>query len=161
MSTLSPPQDVVKPSSLEADTQDNLSVEVASQWQLMWWKFRKHKLALLGGTVVLLFYFIALFADFFAPVSTDTYLADYAYAPPQTINLLRDGQFAPYVNGYKFERDPRSFKKIWAVDSELIVPIGLFVQGERYNLLGLIQTDIHLIGPLDHSQPFYLMGADE
>src|SRR5215216_6583578 len=161
MSTLSPPQDVVKPSSLEADTQDNLSVEVASQWQLMWWKFRKHKLALLGGTVVLLFYFIALFADFFAPVSTDTYLADYAYAPPQTLHLLRDGQFSPYVHGYTFERDPVSFKKTWALDDTNIVPVGLFVHGEPYRLWGLFETDIHLIGPTETGEPFYLMGADK
>ena len=84
----------------------------------MWWKFRKHRLAVIGLIVVLLFYFVAIFADFFAPVSTLTYIADYAYAPPQTINLIHDGQFDPYVNGYKFERDPKSFKKIWALDDQ-------------------------------------------
>jgi peptide/nickel transport system permease protein len=144
----------------EATVQDDLAVEVASQWQLMWWKFRKHRLAMLGGIVVLLFYFVALFADFFAPVSTDTYIADYAYAPPQTVNLFHDGRFEPYINGYKFERDPRSFKKIWTLDTETIVPIGFFVRGEPYKLLGIIESDIHLIGPLDSGQPFYLMGAD-
>jgi peptide/nickel transport system permease protein len=161
MSTLSPPQDVVKPPSLEAEAQDNLSVEVASQWQLMWWKFRKHRLALLGLLVVLTFYFVALFADFFAPVSTDTYLADYAYAPPQTLHLLRDGQFSPYVHGYTFERDPVSFKKTWTLDDTNIVPVGLFVHGEPYRLWGLFETDIHLIGPTETGEPFYLMGADK
>lgn len=161
MDTLRPPESTLGNSAYEPDAKDELSIEVASQWQLMWWKFRKHKLALLGGAVVLLFYFVALFADFFAPVATDTYLADYAYAPPQTINFVRDGQFAPYVNGYTFERDPRSFKKIWAVDPNVVVPMGLFVHGERYKLLGVIESDIHLIGPIDHTQPFYLMGADE
>jgi peptide/nickel transport system permease protein len=140
--------------------QDELAFEVASQWQLMWWKFRKHHLAMIGGAVVLMFYFVALFADFFAPVATDTYIAEYAYAPPQSINLFHDGRFEPYVNAYKFERDPRSFKKIWTLDETTIVPIGLFVQGESYKLLGLIDTNIHLIGPREPGQPFYLMGAD-
>src|SRR3954465_10820145 len=129
MDTISQPQDAVgvPPPPAEALVKNDLSVEVASQWQLMWWKFRKNRLALLGGVIVLLFYFVAIFADFFAPVATDTYLADYSYAPPQSINLIHDGQFAPYVNGYKFTRDPKSFKKIWALDEATVIPVGLFV----------------------------------
>jgi len=106
MSTISSPQDALGLPPTPVETQTEVSLEVASQWQLMWWKFRKHRLAVLGGTVVLLFYFVAIFADFLAPVSPITYIAEYAYAPPQTINFFRDGQFAPYVHGYKFERDP-------------------------------------------------------
>src|SRR5690606_36511817 len=82
-------------------------------------------------------------------------------APPQTINLIRDGQFAPYVNGYRFERDPQSFKKIWFIDEETIIPIGFFVRGESYKLFGFIESDIHFIGPVESGQPFYLMGADK
>jgi peptide/nickel transport system permease protein len=149
------------PATADAGLQDELAFEVASQWQLIWWKFRKHRLALLGGSVVLLFYFVAIFADFFAPVSTDTYIADYSYAPPQTLNLFHDGRFEPYVNGYRFERDPESYKKIWFLDEETIIPVGLFVRGEPYKLLGLLDTDIHLIGPHDPGQAFYLMGADK
>jgi len=149
------------PPPLDKTAEAEMSIEVASQWQLMWWKFRKHHLAVIGLAVVLLFYFVAIFADFFAPVSTSTYIADYAYAPPQVINLFQNGQFAPYVNGYKFSRDPKSFKKIWALDDTVIIPIGLFVQGEPYKVLGIIPTNIHLIGTRDTGQPFYLMGADK
>ncbi len=144
----------------EAMAEDELAFEVASQWQLMWWKFCKHHLAVLGGVVVLLFYIIALFADFFAPVAPDTYIADYSFAPPQTLSLVHDGRFEPYVNGYTFERDPKSFKKIWSLDQATIIPVGMFVHGESYKLLGIIDTDIHLIGPHESGQPFYLMGAD-
>lgn len=164
MDTLSQPQDTLRvppPPTVEAETQEDLSVEVASQWQLMWWKFRKHKLAMIGLVVVLLFYFVAIFADFFAPVSTNTYIADYAYAPPQTVHLFLDGQFAPFVNGYSFERDPVSFKKITTLDEEKIIPIGLFVRGEPYKMWGFIDSDIHLIGPLEKGEPFFLMGADK
>ena len=161
MSTISQPKDALgAPPGTAARSEDNVAFEVASQWQLMWWKFRKHRLAVTGGIIVALFYFIAIFADFFAPVSTSTYLADYVYAPPQTIHFLRDGRLDPYVNGYKFERDPVSFKKIWSIDEATIIPVGLFVRGEPYKLLGLIDSDIHLIGPRDVGAPFYLMGAD-
>jgi peptide/nickel transport system permease protein len=164
MDTITQPQDVIEeplPPAAEAPIKDEIAIEVASQWQLMWWKFRKHRLAVLGALVVLVYYIIAIFADFVAPVAPDTYLADYSFAPPQSINLIRDGQFAPYVNGYKFERDPVSFKKIFTLDEEKIIPIGLFVRGEPYKLWGIFQSDIHLIGPTDSGEAFYLMGADK
>ena len=163
METTTQSEDVIglsSPPVLDVHEEENLSLEVASQWQLMWWKFRKHHLAMTGAIVVALFYFVAIFADFFAPVSTATYLGDYSYAPPQSINLFRDGRFAPYVNGYAFERDPVSFKKIFTLDEENVIPIGLFVHGESYKLLGLIESDIHFIGPIEAGQPFYLIGAD-
>jgi peptide/nickel transport system permease protein len=136
------------------------TVELASQWKLMWWKFRRHRLAVIGLILVVTFYVVALFADFFAPVAPTTYIAEYVYAPPQQVMFFRDGNFAPYVNGYTFERDPRSFKKIFSLDETTIIPIGFFVHGEKYKFLGLIESDIHLIGPLEVGQPFYLLGAD-
>lgn len=140
--------------------ESEVTIELASQWKLMWWKFRKHRLAVAGLVVVMLFYFVAIFAEFFAPQSESTYIADYVYAPPQQIHLFRDGTFAPFVYGYSFERDPVSFKKIFQVDEENIIPIGLFVHGEPYKLLGLIETDIHLFGPIEAGEPFYLFGGD-
>jgi peptide/nickel transport system permease protein len=136
------------------------SIELASQWKLMWWKFRRHRLAVVGLVIVVSFYVIALFADFFAPIAPTTYIAEYVYAPPQQVMFFRDGNFAPYVYGYTFERDPRSFKKIFSLDETTIIPIGFFVHGETYKFLGLIESDIHLIGPLEVGQPFYLLGAD-
>lgn len=138
----------------------DITIELASQWKLMWWKFRRHRLAVIGLIIVIMFYVVAIFADFFAPQSPSTYLAEYVYAPPQEIHFIRDGNFAPYVYGYKFERDPRSFKKIFSLDEETIIPIGFFVHGEAYKILGLIETDIHLFGTLEAGQPFYLFGAD-
>ena len=134
--------------------------ELASQWHLMWWKFRRHHLAVLGLIVVVLFYLVALGAEFVAPQSERAYLAEYAYAPPQQIHLFRDGSFAPFVYGYAFERDPVSFKKIFAVDEETIIPLGLFVRGSSYKVLGLFETDLHLFGAVESGQPFYLFGAD-
>ena len=39
---------------------------IASQWQLMWRKFRKHRLAILGGVVLAVMYIMALFCEFIA-----------------------------------------------------------------------------------------------
>lgn len=147
------------PSEFETQDQD-VKIEFASQWQLMWWKFRRHHLAVLGLIIVVLYYVIAIFANFFAPQSERTYIAEYVYAPPQQIHLFRDGRFAPFVYGYTFERDPRSFKKIFSIDEETIVPLGVFVHGDSYDLLGIFETDLHLFGTVEHGQPFYPLGGD-
>jgi peptide/nickel transport system permease protein len=161
MDAIDPIQSIEAPVSPPTVDDDDLRVEVATQWQLMWWKFRKHRLAMIGGIVVLFFYFVALTAEFFAPVSSGFYNPDYVYAAPQQIHLIRDGKIDPYVYGYSFERDPRSYKKIWSIDKEKIIPIGLFVKGSSYKLFGLIETNIHLIGARNLGDPFYLLGADK
>ncbi len=145
---------------------DEARIQVAGQWQLMWWRFRKHKVAM-GATVVsLLIYLVAVFAEFLAPVHRDYYAADYTYAPPQRIHWFWEdasGQssFRPHVLGYTVEIDPVALKRIFEADPEQVIDIGFFVQGlEPYKALGLFETNVHLVGPKDATQPFYLIGAD-
>lgn len=114
-----------------------------------------------GGVVVLAYYLAALFANFFAPVHFSTYNEQYVYAPPQQIHLFQNGRFAPYVYGYRFERDPVSTKKTWFLDENTIVPISFISHGEPYELWGVIPGDIHLIGPAKPDDPFYLLGTDK
>ncbi|MCL4862856.1 MAG: ABC transporter permease [Caldilineaceae bacterium] len=139
-------------------------VLIASQWQLMWWKFRKHKLALISGVIVILIYTVALFAEFLAPFSTELYRTDYTYAPPQPLNLFEttaDGRrFNPYVNGYKVEIDQVALRRTFVVDDETKHYVGFLVEGAPYKLLGLFETNIHLIGPRNPADPMYLLGAD-
>jgi peptide/nickel transport system permease protein len=140
--------------------EDSLKLEVASQWQLMWWKFRKHKLAMVSGVIVITFYIVALFCEFFAPTLPITYHDVYASAPPQRLYLFLDGKFYPHVNGYEFERDPVSLRKTWSINHEEVIPIGLFVKGDPYKLWGIFPMDTHLFGPKNPGDPFYLFGAD-
>jgi peptide/nickel transport system permease protein len=146
---------------LDHEDVERVKVDVASQWQLMWWKFKRHKMAMVGGVVVIAYYLVALFANFFAPVHFQTYRAEYVYAPPQRIRLFLDGKFTPYVLGYTFERDPVSFKKTWAIDESVVIPVGFLQHGEAYKLWGIIPGDLHLIGPKNADDPFYLLGSDK
>jgi peptide/nickel transport system permease protein len=161
MSVITTEAEVILPGQEIHEDAEEIQVEMASQWQLMWWKFRRHQLAMVSVAVILLFYLVALFADFVAPNTSAFYIAEYVYAPPQTLNLFRDGNFDPHVYGYKFERDPVSFKKLFSIDEETIIPVGLFVRGKAYKLWGIIQTDLHLFGPINAEDPFYLMGGDK
>ncbi|MGL4608405.1 MAG: ABC transporter permease [Trueperaceae bacterium] len=149
------------PPSSQVGQQKDLSFEVAGQWQLMWWKFKRHRLAFASLIVLVLFYLIAAFCEFVAPTTTNKFWKDYVYAPPQRIQFFHEGSFLLHVNGFKSERDPRTFKKSWAIDKESVIPIGFFTKGEPYKLFGLIPGNRHLIGPLEAGQPFFLWGTDK
>ena len=139
-------------------------VVVAKQWRLIWWKFRRHRLALIGGVVTLLIYLIAIFAEFLAPFPTDTFASQYTYAPPQTLHLIDQTasglQFQPYVNGYKVVLDYDAGRRNFEVDPDVKYLVGIFVSGAPYKLLGIFDTTIHLIGPVNKDDPMYLLGAD-
>jgi peptide/nickel transport system permease protein len=137
---------------------------VASQWQLIWWRFRRHKLALFSAFILIVIYLMVLFAEFIAPYDPGDYIARYTYAPPQTLHLFdtRDGQLAlnPYVNDYTVEIDPQALRRTFVIDPETRIPVRFFVRGWSYKLFGFIETDIHLLGPENARDRIYLMGAD-
>ncbi|MDE0142530.1 MAG: ABC transporter permease [Caldilineaceae bacterium] len=156
------PPETVSPGAAHAEVES--SVSVASQWQLMWWKFRKHRMAMAGGVVTLIIYAIAIFVEFLSPSSPGAISADYTWAPPQRLHFLRQTEegmrWDPYVNGYKVEIDPEALKRTFVIDEEQIVDIGFFVRGEPYKMWGLWESDLHLVGSTDAEVPVYFLGAD-
>ncbi len=145
------------------DEIDAASSYVAPPWRLVWWRFRKHRLALVSGIIILIIYFIAFFAGFFAPADPRAVQSKYTSAPPQPIHLFDDGRFAPYVNGYESSVDVLAGRRDFTIDETQIIRIGLFVKGPSYRI-GFgdlsVEWDVHLIGPTDPNQPFYILGAD-
>ncbi|WP_371074500.1 MULTISPECIES: ABC transporter permease [unclassified Sinorhizobium] len=141
------------------------SIGMASQRQLIWLKFREHRIAYWSGIVILLIYLVGIFAEFVAPRTPDFYDPAYTMLAPQGIKLFYADEagsyrFQPHVTGFSSKRDPKTLRRIFAPDPDIRIPIGLFVRGEPYKLWGLISSDIHLIGPMDPKQPFYLLGSD-
>ncbi len=141
------------------------SISVATQWQLMWWRFRRHRLAMTSAVVVLLIYLVAVLAEFLAPFPPDRFAADYTYAPPQRLRLWRDTangrRLQPHVLGYRVEIEQEALRRIFVPDPEVIYEVGWLVHGAPYRLLGFIDTDRHLLGPRDPEAPMYLLGADK
>ncbi|MDB5563320.1 MAG: peptide transporter permease, partial [Hyphomicrobiales bacterium] len=138
--------------------------QVAGQWQLIWWRFRRNKVALFAGAVVILIYLVAIFAEFLAPFSADYYNGRYTYAQPQQLHLFQTDatgfHLAPHVDGFTSKTDPVSFRRSFVADPTKIVPVAFFAKGQPYNLFGLIPMDIHLVAPVNASDPMYLFGAD-
>jgi peptide/nickel transport system permease protein len=136
---------------------------VASQWQLMWWKFRRHKLAIVGSVVLLGFYFVALSWEFLAPYAPGRYDVSYAYAPPQMLRFISEEGFHlhPYVFGLKGGRDPETLAKVFELDKTRKLRIRFFVHGDPYKLWGLFEADWHLFGLESNDQVVFTLGADK
>ena len=147
--------------ALELETGEGRKVAVASQWRLMWWKFRKHKLALISAVIVLLFYLVAIFAEFLAPYDPELVNPRRTYTPPQRIRIFdADGLTRPYVNGVKVEIDRAALRRVFVIDPEQRHELAFFVHGDPYRLWGIFETDIHLFSTLDPEAHAYLRGAD-
>lgn len=134
------------------------------QGALMWRKFRKHRLAMVGGVITAILYFVVIFAEFLAPYTTARYFPDLPFAPPQRIRLFHEiegeTRFQPHVLGYQVTIDTESFARTFAPDPEQIVPVRLFARGTEYRLFGLIRMGTRLIGPVNPEDPMFLMGSD-
>ncbi|WP_226781332.1 ABC transporter permease [Oceaniglobus trochenteri] len=153
-------RDIDRADDLPVANEDR-TVLVAGQWKLIWWKFRKHKLAMLGGIITLFIYFVAVFVEILAPFPPDQYNSTYPYAPPQSLHLGQvEGEFGLYVNGYAVSFDPETLARTFVIDEEVRHPVSLFAKGAPYRLWGLIPMERHLIAPDDPSHPMYLLGAD-
>ena len=135
---------------------------VASQWQLMWRKFKKHKLAVTGGVVLFFFYLLAVFAEFVAPYGPME-RTDYRYHPPQRIRLVdAEGRFQSglFVHGIEKTRDEETWSWIFAEDESERYAISFFVRGRPYRLWGVFETNLHLFGLKDSEAPLLLFGSD-
>ena len=135
---------------------------VATQAQLMWRRFRKHRLAMLGAVAVILFYLVVLLADFLAYADPEASDAQRGLIAPQQVRLFLDGQFRPHVYAMVGERDPATFKRVYTEDPTQIIPLTFFAPGFDYKLFGFIPTDRHLIGVegVNPEETLFLLGTD-
>jgi len=138
-------------------------VYVASQWQLVWWKFRKHRLAMAGGVVAILLYLIALLAEPLSAYDPEAQDRRHAYKLPTPVRFVdAEGHFRlrPFVYGYTQTRDPNTLALVYRIDPSQGYPIRLFVKGAPYRLWGLFPGSAHLFGVEGDQGRVFLFGAD-
>jgi peptide/nickel transport system permease protein len=132
----------------------------ASQWQLMWWKFRRHKVAMASGVILLLFYASTLITEILAPYDLHTRNPKYIHAPPQALHLLHDGRLVgPFVYGYSFKLNLQTLKREYTVDAGDVQPVRFLCRGDAYRFWGRIPGDWHLFCPAEGGTLF-LLGTD-
>ncbi len=144
---------------------DKSRLAVASQWQLMWWAFKRHRLAMVGLWVVGFFYLIALIPGFFSSNDPSAQNARAAYHPPQRLHIIdeaADGswKFNLHIRPYVLRRDPTTLAAIYVEDPNRKVDLQFFTQGYEWSFFGLFKSNLHLIGTGDARQPLFLLGAD-
>ena len=134
----------------------------ASSWTLMRRKFFKHKLALIGGSVLLVLYIMgALFPGFFSTYDIFDRHNEYILTSGNRIRLFHEGSLRrPFVYGLDATRNPETLRRIYIENKEVIFPIKLFVSGAEYKLAGLFETKIHFIG-VDEPGTIFLFGTDD
>ena len=136
--------------------------DVAPNWKLVWWRFKKHRLALVSAFVLLGIILIALFPDFFSIQDPNKSSARKSFMPPQGISFFHDGSFQVHVKPLKGKRNKTTLKMEWGVDEKRILPLRFFTSGYEYEVFGLFKTDRHLFGIEKPSarNSFHLLGTD-
>jgi peptide/nickel transport system permease protein len=133
---------------------------LASQWRMMWWRFKRHKVAVVSGLVLLLSYASTLFTEMLAPYDLQTRNSDFIYAPPQRIRLWHDGALSwPFVYPFSYKLNMQTLKREYTPDFSRPQPVRFFCAGDPYKFLGLIDADFHLICPPEDGTMF-LLGTD-
>ena len=146
--------------SIEDMTPEQERYYLASQWQLMWWKLKRHRLATICGFILFLNYGSILISEWIAPYNLHTRQVDYIYTPPQAVHLFHEGEFVgPFVYGWNYKLNMEDFRRIYTPDTSKVQPLRFFCRGDPYEFWGMIESDFHFVCPPEDG-PFFLLGTD-
>ena len=146
-----------------ASTSSRLAV--ASQWQLVWWAFKRHQLAMAGLIITVVLYLVAVAPDFFAVNDPSKQNVRTAFHPPQALHLIDtadDGSWSlrPYIHPYVLKRDPKTLASLYEEDRGRKVYLQFLGEGYEYSVLGLFNSRTHLFASQEARQPLFFFGAD-
>jgi len=132
----------------------------ATQFQLMWWKFRRHRTAMIGSVVLGFFVFIMLFTEFLAPYGSQSRNSDYLFGEPEWPRLVdENGKFiGPFVYGMTTKFDKETMQLVLTEDTSKVHKIRFFAKGEPYKMWGLFKGSLHLFVVEDSH--LHLFGTD-
>ncbi|HYZ41344.1 MAG TPA: ABC transporter permease [Stellaceae bacterium] len=147
------------PYAIERMTPAQERYYLASEWRMMWWKLRRHRVAVVSGIFLLVMYASILFCEFLAPYDLDARNTDFIYAPPQRVRIFDKGRLvAPFVYGYNYRLDMNNLERMYTPNDKP-QPLRFFCHGSGYRLWSLFPADLHLVCPANHGQLF-LAGTD-
>ncbi len=148
------------PYSIEEMTPQQERYYMASQWRMMWWKLKRHRVAVLSGIILLAMYFSIAVCEFLAPYNYQSRHSDFIYAPPQAIHLFRDGALAsPYVAGFDYHLDMHNLRRVYAANPAKIEKLRFLCHGDSYSFWGIAAGDLHLVCPAEGGTLF-ILGTD-
>ena len=132
----------------------------ASQWKIMWWKFRRHRVAVFSAVILLLFYASILVSEVLSPYNLHSRDSRHIYAPPQQLRLFHEDKFVgPFVYGYSMQLNMQTMRRDYRPDPNKVQPLRFFCRGDRYEFWDLFEADLHLVCPAQGGS-FFLLGTD-
>lgn len=131
----------------------------ASQWRIVWWRFRRHRLALWSAAILVLFYLCVPFAEPMSPYDPNETRADYLFAPPQMPRVWHEGPRAPFVYPLRAELDLETLTWTYVADRTDPRPLRFLCLGEPYRFWGLVESRFRLVCPPEGAT-FFLAGTD-
>ena len=147
----------------ETHEESDQELAFASQWRLMWLRFRRHRLALGGSVFLLLLYGMAAFCEFVSPCDPNQRHAQYVLCPPQRLRFVDSGgrfHLRPFIYGLRRSLEAGEWQRQYVVDTSQIHPIRFFTRGPEYVVWSLFETDRHLFGTAGNA-PLFLFGTDD
>ncbi len=148
------------PYSIETLTPDQERIYFASQWRMMWWRFKRHNLALASAAVLGLLYLSIAASEVLAPYNLHSRDAEHIYAPPQRIHLFHEGEFVgPFVYGYSYRLNMENLRREYSEDLGWVQPLRFFCSGDGYSFWGLVAGSFHLLCPAPDGT-FFPLGTD-
>jgi len=148
------------PYSIEALTKEQERYYLASQWRMMWWRFKRHRLAVFSAGVLLVMYASILVSEILAPYGLHSRHTSYIHAPPQKLHLFHEGRFeGPFVYGYSYTLNMETLRREYAVDRSRIQHLRFLCRSEPYRMWGLYESRFHLFCPAEDGTAF-LLGTD-
>ena len=148
------------PNVSEALTPEQERFYRASQWQIMWWKFRRHRIAVAAALVLAIFYASTLVSEFIAPYNLHTRNTSSIYAPPQQLRFFHEGKFVgPFVYGYDMKLNLEQLRRVYTDDPAKVYKVRFFCLGDEYRFWQLIDGSFHFFCPAEGGT-LYLLGTD-
>ena len=146
--------------SIEALTPEQERFYLASQWQMMWWRLKRHHLAVVSGMILALMYFSVIISEVLAPYDLHTRNTEFIYAPPQEIHLFHNDEFVgPFVYGLDYKLNMENLRREYTPNPEKVQPIRFFCSGDDYRMWGLFDASFHLMCAAEGGTLF-LFGTD-
>ena len=148
------------PYTIEELTPEQERYYMASQWRMMWWRLKRHRLAVVCGAILLVMYFSILISEVLAPYNLHSRNTNYIYAPPQRVHLYHDGKFVgPFVYGLKYNLNMEDLRREYAEDRRQVQRLRFFCRADSYKFWGVYQASFHLLCPAQAGTMF-LLGTD-
>ena len=132
----------------------------ASQWRIMWWKFKRHRVAVVSAVFLMVIYASIFISEILAPYNLHTRNTKFIHAPPQSVHILHEGELVgPFVYGYKSNLNMETLKREYAPDKKEVMPLRFFCQGDGYRFWDLFEASFHVVCPAENGI-FFFFGTD-